>query len=66
MKSNVYDTSTTPTGCAASLIIGKTNFRSLNTVVDLNIYHSSTTNFTISNAEIVKYWHDKWKHIFFL
>ena len=51
MKSNCYDTAAAPAGCAISLIHGKTHFCSLKIPVASEIFHSSTTNTTISNVE---------------
>ena len=63
-KSNKCDEATAPTGCAASLINGKTHFRSLRIPVASKKFHDVTTNVVISNAVTSKGWHDRWRQIF--
>jgi len=63
-KSNKYDEASAPTGCAASLINGKTHFRSLRIPVSKKKFNDTTTNVVINNAQESKHWHDFWKLIF--
>ena len=60
-KSNTRDAVTSPTGCAASLIDGKTHYCSLQIPTTSKIFYTTTTNVSFINAEMGKYWYSKWK-----
>ena len=65
MRNNYYDISA-PTGCTASLVNGKSRFTNLIIPVGKKRLNNTTTNIVIKNAGDRKYWHDYYKHIYFL
>ena len=64
LKTSQCDEATAPTGCPASLINGKTHYRSLKIPVTSGKLHGVTTNIITYNVANSKLCHERWRNTF--
>ena len=64
LKTSQCDEANSPTGCTASLINGKNNYRSLKIPVASGKFHGVITNIIIYNEVNSKAWHEGWRKMF--